>query len=60
LNIELQVAHPSDLLAGRGTTDSDGETAAAAVERMRKDKVRALPDSSLVPIGGSGSTSGGS
>ena len=54
LNFELQVARPADLLARREAMDSDGESAAAAVDRLRKDKIRPLPASSLSPIGSSG------
>ena len=42
MNLELQVAHPSDLAQGRGTTEADGDTAAQAVDRARHDKVKAL------------------
>lgn len=62
LNRELQVARPTDLVLGRGTTDADGITAAAAVDRLQHDKVKALPQMEIAPIGGSsgGGSSGGS
>ncbi len=52
-NLELQIARSSDLTMGRGTTGADGETAAAPVDRLRKDKVKALPLSGIAPIGAS-------
>ena len=42
MNLELQVAHPSDLAQGRGTTEADGDTAAQAVDRALHDKAKAL------------------
>ena len=60
LNRELQVARPTDLVQGRGTTDSDGQTAAAAVDRLVHDRVKALPDTDISGVGGSGGSSGGS
>ena len=56
-NRQLMVARPSDLVLGRGTVDSDGETAAVAIDRLRADKVRKLPSSSISGQG-SGSSSG--
>ena len=60
LNRELQVARPTDLVQGRGTTDSDGQTAAAAVDRMLHDRIKALPDTDISNVGGSSGGSGGS
>jgi hypothetical protein len=60
LNRELQVARPTDLVLGRGTTDSDGIQAAAAVDRLAHDKVKALPQLEIAPIGGSGGSGGSS
>jgi type IV pilus biogenesis protein CpaD/CtpE len=57
MNFELQVARPGDLAQGRGTIDTDGDTAAQAVDRLRHDKVKPL-----VAVGtqsGSGGSSGG-
>jgi hypothetical protein len=58
LNRELQVSRPTDLVQGRGTTDSDGQTAAAAVDRLAHDRVKALPDSDISGVGGSGGGGG--
>ena len=50
-NFELQVARAADLVQGRGTTDTDGDAAAAAVDRLRQDKSRPLPQSGISKIG---------
>ena len=55
-NLALQVANPADLVRGQGTTTSDGQLAAAAVDRLRQDKVKKLPasDISTIAAGASG------
>jgi len=68
-NLTLMVANPADLVRGTGTTTSDGQEAAAAVERWRNDKVKKLPASDLAQVtanqsgdnngGGSNSAGGG-
>jgi type IV pilus biogenesis protein CpaD/CtpE len=58
LNRELQVARPTDLVQGRGVTDSDGQAAAAAVDRVRADKVKALQDIDISGVGGGGGSGG--
>ena len=61
LNRETQVARPTDLVQGRGTTDSDGQTAAAAVDRALHDRVKTLQDIDISGVGASGGGgSGGS
>jgi type IV pilus biogenesis protein CpaD/CtpE len=52
----LQVANPADLVRGTGTTGGDGLMAAAAVDRLRNDKLKKLPasDISTVTAGNSG------
>jgi type IV pilus biogenesis protein CpaD/CtpE len=60
-NIAAQVANPHDLIHGRAATGgSDGETASAAVLRLRAGKVKLLPDSALsdVHVGASPSAGG--
>jgi type IV pilus biogenesis protein CpaD/CtpE len=42
MNLELEVARPSDLLQGRGADGSDGNTAAQAIDRLRHDKVKPI------------------
>jgi hypothetical protein len=59
MNLELEVAHSSDMVKGRGTEDADGLTAAAAVDRLYKDKVKPLPQASLSKSGGSGGSGNG-
>ncbi len=63
-NLTLQVANPGDLVRGTGTTGGDGQLAAAAVDRLRNDKVKKLPDSDIAQItagnsGGNNTSSGG-
>jgi hypothetical protein len=59
LNLELQAARPTDLVHGRGATDADGQTAAAAVDRLRHDRVKELPQSSVSGVGAGGGGGGG-
>lgn len=42
-NLRMMLVEPRDVVAGRGTTTADGHLAAAAVERLREDRVRELP-----------------
>jgi hypothetical protein len=55
-NLALQVANPADLTRGTGTTGGDGQIAAAAIDRLRNDKLKKLPasDISSVTAGNSG------
>jgi hypothetical protein len=50
-NLALMAVNPADLVYGQGTKPSDGITAAAPIDRLRRDHVKPLPDS-----GGSTST----
>jgi hypothetical protein len=63
-NLTLMVANPTDLVRGSGTTTSDGQQAAAAVERWRNDKVKKLPSSDIAQISagnsGDNNSAGGS
>ena len=60
-NLTLQVANPADLVRGTGRTTADGQLAAAAVDRLRNDKVKKLPAADLAALtaGNSGENSGG-
>ena len=52
-NLALMVASPSDLVQGVAAPGADGHAAARAVQRLRQDRVRPLPDSAiskLVPV----------
>lgn len=53
-NLAMQVANPADLLIGRGMRGSDGQMAAAAIERMRADKTKPLPSASISSVGAAG------
>ena len=55
-NLTLMVANPGDLVRGTGATGGDGQIAAAAVDRLRNDKVKKLPasDISQISTGNSG------
>ena len=61
-NLSQMVANPSDLVRGTGRTGSDGQIAAAAVDRLRNDKVKKLPASDIAAIsaGNSGDNNSGS
>jgi type IV pilus biogenesis protein CpaD/CtpE len=60
-NLTLMAASPADLVRGTGTTATDGQVEAAAVERYRNDKVKKLPDSGLtqLSVNGSGGNNAG-
>jgi hypothetical protein len=58
-NLRAMVADPADLIAGRGTDRRVGPGAADAVDRLYRDRVRALPDTDIARVGASGSASGG-
>jgi type IV pilus biogenesis protein CpaD/CtpE len=49
-NLALQAANPGDLVRGSGTTGGDGQLAAAAVDRLRNDKVKKLPASDISQV----------
>ena len=64
-NLALMVANPADLVRGTGTGNADGQLAAAAVDRLRNDKVKRLPKTDVSNISsgdnetaGSGGTAG--
>ncbi len=60
-DLTLMVANPADLVRGTGVTTSDGQLAAAAIDRLRTDKVKKLPASDVANIGAtsSGDNNGG-
>ena len=49
-NLVVQVENPDDLYHGRQSSGSDALIAAAAVGRLRQDRVKKLPDSGLAQI----------
>ena len=54
-NAVLEAANPADLVRGTGTNNGDGQLAAAAVDRLRNDKVKKLPSSDISTIGATSS-----
>ncbi|MGI4941903.1 MAG: CpaD family pilus assembly lipoprotein [Janthinobacterium lividum] len=46
-NLAAMVADPADLVRGKEAEGSDGQRAAAAVARLRLDRVKPLPDSGI-------------
>ncbi len=49
-NLVAQVANPADLVRGTGSATADGQLAAAAVDRLRTDRVKKLPASDLAAV----------
>jgi hypothetical protein len=58
-NLRLHVADPAVLERGRGDPRADGRATAAAVERYRTGRVRALPASGIARVQATGSGAGG-
>jgi hypothetical protein len=58
-DLTLMAANPADLVRGHGTQTTDGQVAAAAVQRLHDNKVKNLPEAGLSDVttksqGGSG------
>jgi hypothetical protein len=49
-NLRAMVVVPSDLVRATPATAADGGLAAAAVDRLRHDRVRPLPDSAVLDV----------
>ncbi len=49
-NLRAMVVSPSDLVRGVPSEGSDGQQAAAALDRVRNDKMRVLPDSAIAKV----------
>jgi type IV pilus biogenesis protein CpaD/CtpE len=58
-NLRAMVANPADLARGVGDGRGNSQQAEAAIERLRADKVKALPASGIAQINVSGSSGGG-
>jgi hypothetical protein len=59
-NLATMVVDPMDLVHGRQDDRGSGQTAAAAIARLRHDQVKSLPSLDTSQIsGGSGSSGGG-
>ena len=54
-NLVAQVANPADLVRGTGSSTGTGQLAAAAVDRLRTDRVKKLPASDLAAVTASSS-----
>ena len=49
-NLRAMVAVPADLVAARPAEPADGGLAADALDRLRHDRVRTLPDSGVAQV----------
>jgi hypothetical protein len=49
-NLTMMAANPSDLVHGTGSRTTDGQVAAAAVQRLHDGKVKKLPDAGISQI----------
>lgn len=49
-NLRAMLVEPRDIVEGRGEHGAEGQRAAEAVERLRTDRVRALPASGIAEI----------
>jgi hypothetical protein len=58
-NLRAMIAVPEELVQGTGATGADAQTAAAAVTRLREDRVRPLPASNVATISVTGAGSAG-
>ena len=58
-DLVMQAANPSDLTMGKGASTSDGQLAAAAIERLRQGKAKKLQDSGIAQISVQSSGGGG-
>jgi len=61
-NLRVMLARPADVLGGTGDPGSDGHRGANAVDRLRDDRVKTLPDSGvarLTPTANGGGQGGG-
>ncbi len=59
-NLVAEVANPADLVRGTGSNVADGQLAAAAVDRLRTDKVKKLPQTDVADIGSGANETQGS
>jgi hypothetical protein len=53
-NLRSMVAVPADLVTAAPSDGGSGQQAAAALDRLRHDRARPLPDSALAKVGPSG------
>jgi hypothetical protein len=49
-DLTMMAANPSDLVHGSGVRTTDGQLAAAAIQRLHDNKVKKLPDAGISDI----------
>jgi hypothetical protein len=49
-DLTMMAANPSDLVHGTGSRTTDGQVAAAAIQRLHDGKVKRLPDAGISQI----------
>jgi hypothetical protein len=49
-NLAIMAVQPAERVRGAGATGASGATAAAAIDRLRADRVKSLPDTGLARI----------
>jgi hypothetical protein len=54
-NLRSMVVQPADLAEGRGTTTAVGQNASSAIDRLRGDRLRSLPEQNVTPSLGASS-----
>lgn len=59
MNLQVMIANPNDLIAGRGDRGGSAVLATTAVNRYLTDKVKALPKTSGLGLGGGSGADGG-
>ncbi len=50
MNLSAEVENPADLVSGRRAQSTDALAAAAAVDRLRRDQVKPLPDTGTMNL----------
>ena len=58
-NLAVSVSNKADLVRGQPEDGADGQLAAAAIDRLRADKVKPLNEISTLSTGGGGGGGGG-
>jgi hypothetical protein len=53
-NLRAMVAVPADLAVAAPSDGGSGQQAAAALDRLRRDRARPLPDSAIAKVGPTG------
>ena len=58
-NLAAMVANPNDLVSGEAAEGAPGAVAVAPVEALKADKVKPLPENSIITLGGTTTGSSG-